>query len=127
MADSFTVNDEYVEAEVYKETMVKGAPVYLVKVKFLDVGIYLTGIRVQESPKFPERGWWVQLPASYSGFRYYQVIECDGASPFLEMVTRHSSEAVDDYIGGRSKSVPTMKGGGKSGFSEPINLDDISF
>lgn len=119
MDSSFTVNDEYVEAEVYKETTVKGVVVFLVKVKFLEIGLYINSIRVQESPKFPERGMWVQLPVSTGGGRYYKVMECDGSSPFLEMVTRKSQRAVKDYLASGSSNDTESDGS--------IDLDKIPF
>jgi hypothetical protein len=92
--DSFTANNDYVEAEVYKET--GNPPVWLVKVKFLEAGLYINGIRVQDSLKYPGE-LWVQLPAYKVGFRWQQPIECDKSAPFWKMVEDKACEAVKNY------------------------------
>ena len=126
----FTVNEEYVEAEVYMETVSGSAPVYLVKVKFPEIGVYISGIRVQESPKRPEAGLWVQMPAAKVGLQWKKQIECENGSPFFEIVERKSRQAVDDYLEGE-KQYPRIKKDIEStkhfGDDEPINLEDIPF
>lgn len=51
------LNDDTLTAEAYQK-LENG--VTFVKVKFF--GLYLNSINVRESPRFPERGLWVQLP-----------------------------------------------------------------
>ena len=126
MADSFSVNEEYVEAEVYRETESKGIPLFLVKIKLLEIGTYISGIRVQKSPKRPEDGLWVQMPATKVGFKYIKVIECAGGSPFFEIVERKAREAVEQYLEGL-ESYPTIKDEAKPDDDEPINLDELPF
>lgn len=129
MAESFTVNEEYVEAEVYLETVSGSVPTYLVKVKFPEIGVYISGIRVQESPKRPEDGWWVQMPAVKIGFQWKKTIECEGGSPFFEIVQSKSRQAVDSYLEGIKKYpriAPDIKPD-TGAEDKPINLDDIPF
>ncbi|HUB94078.1 MAG TPA: hypothetical protein VMB52_06265 [Verrucomicrobiae bacterium] len=94
---NFTVNEDSVEAEVYVTTGTPDTPVYLVKVSFWEIGVYINGIRVQESPKFPDRGLWVQLPGFNVKGRFYKTIECSKDSPFFELVNRKAQEAVEKY------------------------------
>jgi hypothetical protein len=92
--NNFTVNDEYVEAEVYKET---GEPlVWLVKVKFPEIKLYISGIRVQDSIKYPGE-LWAQPPAYKVGFRWIPAFECDKSGPFWKMVEYKACEAVIHY------------------------------
>jgi hypothetical protein len=126
MANNFSVSEEYVEAEVYRETESNGAKVFLVKIKLLEIGTFISGIRVQKSPKRPEDGLWVQMPAVKIGFQYKKIIECAGGSPFLEIVERKAIEAVESYLEGE-EGYPTIKDEAKPGDHEPINLDEIPF
>lgn len=128
MADGFFVNEEYAEAEVYRETETNGAKVFLVKVKLVDIGAYISGIRVQKSPKRPEDGLWVQMPAVKIGFKYMKIIECAGGSPFFELIERKARQAVDSYLVDEP-NYPTIKDevANKPADDMPINLDDIPF
>ena len=127
MADSFSVNEDYVEAEVYKETVSNGSPLFLVKIKLLEINTYISGIRVQKSPNRPEDGLWVQMPSLKVGpFKYVKIIECAGGSPFLEIVERKARETVESYLEG-VEGYPTIKDEAKPGDHEPINLDEIPF
>lgn len=125
MADSFSVNEDYVEAEVYRETVSNGTPLFLVKIKLLEIETYISGIRVQKSPKRPEDGLWVQMPASKVGFKYIKVIECAGGSPFFEIIERKAREAVEQYLEG-IETYPTIKDE-EVEVSKPFSLDDIPF
>ncbi len=130
MATNFTVNEEYVEAEVYHETVSGSVPVYLVKAKLLEIGVYISGIRVQESPKRPEDGWWVQMPAVKIGWQWKKTIECEGGSPFLEIVERKARQAVDSYLEGIKqypRIAPDIKLANNHEEDKPISLDDIPF
>lgn len=133
MADSFSISEEYVEAEVYKETESSGVKVFLVKIKFLEIQTYISGIRVQKSPKRPEDGLWVQMPAVKIGFQYKKIIECAGGSPFLEIVERKAIQAVEDYIGGTDAPFPTISVTADTAFDEALksftkqDIDDIPF
>jgi hypothetical protein len=127
MADSFSVNEEYVEAEVYRETVSNGTPLFLVKIKLLEIGTFISGIRVQKSPKRPEDGLWVQMPSlKVAPFKYVKIIECSGDSPFLEIVQRKAIEAVESYLEG-VEGYPTIKDEAKPVDDTPINLDEIPF
>jgi hypothetical protein len=121
MADSFSVSEEYVEAEVYRETVSNGTPLFLVKIKLLEIGTYISGIRVQKSPKRPEDGLWVQMPSlKVAPFKYA------GDSPFLDIVERKAVEAVESYLEG-VEGYPTIKDETKPVDDTPINLDEIPF
>ena len=124
--DSFSVSEEYVEAEVYRETVSNGTPLFLVKIKLLEIGVFISGVRVQKSPKRPEEGLWVQMPAVKIGFKYMKIIECAGGSPFFVIVERKAREAVEQYLEGL-ESYPTIKDEGKPEDEKPFNLDDIPF
>jgi hypothetical protein len=126
MANNFSVSEEYVEAEVYRETESNGAKVFLVKIKLLEIGTFISGIRVQKSPKRPEDGLWVQMPAVKIGFQYKKIIECAGGSPFLEIVERKAIEAVESYLEG-VEAFPTIKDEAKPVDDKPINLDELPF
>jgi hypothetical protein len=120
VADSFSISEDFIEAEVYKDTVINGTPAFLVKIKFLDIQTYISGIRVQESPNRPEDGLWVQMPAVKVGYRYSKIIECANGSPFFKLIEKHARIAVEEYIGGKSEPYPTIK-------DEPIDLDRIPF
>jgi hypothetical protein len=108
MNRDFSVSEDYIEADVYKETVINGKPVFLVKIKFLDIQTYISGIRVQESPTRPEDGLWVQMPAIKVGMGYKKIIECANGSPFFEMIERHARLAVEEHIG-KGEPYPTIK------------------
>jgi hypothetical protein len=127
MVDYFSVNESQVEAEVYRDTVSNGSPVFLVKIKLLEIGTYISGIRVQKSPKRPEDGLWVQLPAAKVGARYFKIIECAGSSPFLEIIERKAKEAVESYLGGKNNPFPTIQDTKGPDEEPPVNLDDIPF
>jgi hypothetical protein len=130
MADYFSVNENLVEAEVYRETVINGTPVFLVKVKMLEIGTYISGIRVQESPNRPQDGLWVQMPSSKVGYKYIRIIECSSNSPFFEIVERKARQAVEQYIGGKDKPYPTIKDEELVSAKVDdgrIDLDDIPF
>jgi hypothetical protein len=125
MADNFIVHEEYVEAEVYKTTESNGKPLYLVKIKLLEIGVFIIGIRVSESPNRPEDGLWVQMPAMRVG-KWINIIECTSDSPFLEIVKRKAIEAVESCSGGKDSS-PTIKDQVVPDDGSPISLDHIPF
>lgn len=39
-----------------------GNPTYYLTVSFNDIGMHLKGWTGRHSPKFPEQGWWIQVP-----------------------------------------------------------------
>lgn len=98
VSNYFSVSEDYVEAEVYRETNVNGSKVYLVKVSLLEISTYITGIRVQESLRTPGESWWVQMPSIKVGAKYVKIIECGGDSVFREIIERKAEEAVKKYL-----------------------------
>lgn len=80
-------------AEVYAKNE-KG--VYYVKVSFPTIGMFINSITVQPSPKFPEKGLWVQMPRIYIG-RWKHVIEFRNDSPLRDLIHDAALLAVDQY------------------------------
>jgi hypothetical protein len=83
-----TLNDQDIIAEVYHEAN----GVFYVKVEIL--GMYISGITVRNSPKFPEKGLWVQMPSYQSGATWKRYIEFSKQSP-LKVIEEKCKEAVE--------------------------------
>ena len=87
-------DEKNIRAEVYKKT---DKDIYYVKVKILDLGMYICGITVRQSPKNPDGLLWVQMPY-YGQFKKY--IEWDGADNqlknIIEIRSRYAVEAFNN-------------------------------
>lgn len=125
MAKNFSIDEDYVEAEVYRETDINGSKVYLVKVSLIEISTYITGIRVQGSLRNPGESWWVQMPSIRVGAKYVKIIECGGSSIFREIIERKAEEAVKKYLAeGNLFAVKDVK---LRETPEPIDLSDVPF
>jgi len=78
-------------ATVYKKTE---QGVYYCKLHFSIFGMYISGITVRESPKFPEKGLWVQMPF-YGKFKAY--VEFTNDSKLYPVVKDLVLEAVSKF------------------------------
>lgn len=113
----FDISDMY--AEVRKQND-KG--VYIVKVNFPAMGMYINGWRVQQSPRDPTGELWVQPPATPVGRGAYQTItEFNTRMPLYGYIKDEILRAVDAY------SAPEPDIVVEDISDEPINLDDIPF
>lgn len=97
-ATSFDFSD--LSANVYKQTD-KG--IYLVKVSCPTVGMYMSDWTVRQSPKYPERGLWVQPPARFTGRGWKKTVEFSGDSALFELIKDEILRAVDRFV--RDKDV----------------------
>ena len=112
-----SIDEQLAEAQVYKDYPDKnGGITYIVKVSLLDAGLYITGITAQRSPKYPDKGWWVQLPRTQAAGRYFKPFEMDLSSELWTLIERRTIEAVELYI---TQNEPAQ--------DDPFNLDDIHF
>lgn len=112
-----TIDEQLAEALVYRDLPDKnGGITYLVKVSILDAGLYISGITAKRSPKYPEKGWWVQLPRTQSGGRYFKPFEMDLSSDLWTLIERRTVEAVETYV-----SQAEVKK------DDPFDLSDIQF
>lgn len=112
---TFDVSDMY--AEVRKQT---DAGVYIVKVNFPAMGMYINGWRVQPSQKAGEE-LWVQPPAIRVGSRWQQVTEFNTHMPFYGLIKDAILRAVAAY----SEPEPDIVVEDIS--DEPIDLTDLPF
>ena len=129
------INEEYVEADCYMSSVTKaGNTVYMVKISFTEIGLYMSGITVQNSIKFPDKGLWVQPPHYSARGKWVWPIEYSRGSPFRELVESHALEAVSKYQETandieqpRTKKNDTVLSGAEleEAMSKPITLDDV--
>lgn len=85
------ISEQDITAEVYHES--KG--IHYVKVIML--GLYISGITVRPSPKFPEKGLWVQMPSYKLGAIWKRYIEFDNESSLKDIMESKCREAVENY------------------------------
>lgn len=92
------IDESYIESEVYTTTKDKsGKDIFFVKISFLDVGFYINSITVKHSPKYPEKGLWVQPPKyTYKG-QWKQHLEFSGDSSFWKLIEEVTLKAIHDY------------------------------
>lgn len=83
-----------VTATVHHETD-KG--VLIVKVGFPKIGMWQNGWTVRRSPSFPEKGLWVQPPATKVGPRWMKVIEFDTKGELYGLILDEIFRAVDRW------------------------------
>jgi hypothetical protein len=70
------------------------AGIHYLKVEML--GMFITNITVRESPNFPERGLWVQMPSFLKNGTYKKVVEFLPDSPLKAWIEEACIEAVKD-------------------------------
>lgn len=89
--------------------------IYYVKVELADLGMYISGITVRESPKFPEKGLWVQMPGYQIGKtkKYKRYVEFRPNSPTRSSIEEAARKAVAEYE-------PVI-----TDLDQEVNLDDI--
>jgi hypothetical protein len=84
-----TLNEEDITAEVYHQSN----GVYYIKVELL--GMYISGITARISPKFPEKGLWVQMPAYLMSGSWKKYIEFSKLSPLKFVIEDKCKKAVE--------------------------------
>ena len=90
------IDEQLIEAEIYKQTSGKKGAIYLAKVSFLDIGLYISGITVKRSLREGAE-WWVQLPATYSG-KWYNPFEVNQSLPFWVALEDKVLQALKLYL-----------------------------
>ncbi len=108
MDSLITVDEAYAEAEVYKDILTRNhTHMYLVKVSLVDVGMYITGITAQPSPKRPEDGLWIQPPRYQprKGGKWVTPVEFDTNKPLWQLVEKVVTRAIKDYTGNQKDEV----------------------
>lgn len=115
-----TIDEQFIEAEIYKQIPTKSGLMYLAKVSFIDAGLYISGITIRKSPKEPNE-WWVQLPAYSSGKGgYIKPFEADQSKPLWLALQEKVLAALKQYV--QEDEVVTDFDQDK-----PINLNDLPF
>jgi hypothetical protein len=103
----FDISD--MTAEVYRKTD-KG--VYLVKVSFPSMGMFISSWTVRQSTQYPENGPWVQAPSIKAG-RWIKIIEFKNDCELYDLIRDEILRAVDKWE--RDKAIP---------FDDVDNADD---
>ena len=114
-----TIDEQFIEAEIYKQIPTKSGPMYLAKISFIDIGLYISGITIRKSPKEPDE-WWVQLPAYRGGNKWINPFEVDQSKPFWVILQDKVLATLKQYL--QDDEVVT-----DFDTDKPINLDDIPF
>ncbi len=64
----------------------------------LDIqGIYISDITVKISPKYPEKGLWVQMPSYRKGVSWKKIIEFNPDTSAKRGIETKALQAVEDY------------------------------
>lgn len=82
-----------ITAEIYHQNA-KG--VYYAKVSIPSIGIYINSITIRESPKYPEKGLWLQWPVFFTG-GWIRPVEWSKASQLKILLEDAVWRALDDY------------------------------
>ena len=69
--------------------------IYFAKIHLPQIGLYINSFTAQPSPKFPERGLWVQQPKSIPGFKPY--VETSNSNPSWLAIQALVVAAVEKY------------------------------
>jgi len=119
---TITIDEEMIEAEVYRHKINESnIPIYLVKVSFLDIGLYINSITAQPSTKFPSKELWVQLPRYKAYDKWRRPMEVSKSSSFFALIETVVIRAVDIYTSeDREGYTPSDEE-----MDKPISLDDI--
>lgn len=96
------LRDDRVSAEVYKKTE---KDIYYVKVKLLDLGMFICGITVRKSIKSPDGPLWVQMPY-YGQFKKY--IEFDGPDNKIKNIIEIRARNAVEYYENKDKKLPSV-------------------
>ncbi|HSX42713.1 MAG TPA: hypothetical protein VLF59_01370 [Candidatus Saccharimonadales bacterium] len=111
------IDSDYAEANVYRRTgSSTGSVIYLVKVSFTDIRLFISAIRVQQSKK--DSNWWVQLPVYKVGYQWVKPFETSGDSPFFKLVEQLAIQAVEKDIADNPVFDDELLG-------RPITVEDI--
>lgn len=89
--------------------------IYFAKIHLPQIGLYINSFTARPSPKFPERGLWVQPPKSIPGFKPY--VETSNSNPNWLAIQALVVAAVEKYQQ-RDVVVEDIPEG-------PIDLDDV--
>lgn len=100
----FDISD--MSAEVYAQS----GDVYFVKVNFPAMGMYINSWSVRPSPRYPEKGLWVQSPGRMLGKRWLKFIEFKNDSRFFDLIKDEVLRAVDQYQRDKDVSVEDIEG-----------------
>ena len=95
-----SIDDQQAFAIVFRETVDKSTdePLYIIKVSFPDVGMFVNGIRVMRSIEYPDRPLWVRMPGFMRGNTFITHIELSKNSDLWLLIERLSRKAVADYL-----------------------------
>ena len=96
----FNQNDFSAVAYFYDEIK----DLHRVEVSFF--GMAITNIQVKQSPKHPELGKWVDMPAYKAGEGWKKVVRFEKDSPLLSSVEAAARKAAEEY-GTVDKTKPT--------------------
>lgn len=84
-----------ITAKVYAESD-KG--VMYAKVSIPSIGMYINSISISPSPKFPEKGLWLQWPRFHiGGGRWKFPVEWNGSSPLKSVLEDAIWRAVEEW------------------------------
>jgi hypothetical protein len=87
------IDETQITAKVYKQV----GEMYLVNVGFPDIGFYIGSITVRPSPKYPERGPWVQPPKYQAKGKWISPLEFSKDSTLWPLIETAAREAVSAY------------------------------
>jgi len=108
-----TISGISIGASVYTYKEDKG--IYFAKIHLPQLGLYINSFTARKSPKFPERGLWVQQPKSVPGFKPY--VETSNSNPSWLEIQALVIAAVEKYRQ-RDVVIDDIPDGA-------VNLDDI--
>jgi hypothetical protein len=83
-----------IKAKVYTEKN----GVFYVKVELPDLGIFINSFKVQESPKRPQDGLWVQEPKFCIKTKWVAPIEFDKSGQVWKTIENVCRKAVEDKV-----------------------------
>lgn len=102
MSDQIVINTKYAEAKVYFDFVnAKSLHVYLVKVSFPDIGVFINSITVQPNPKALDK-LWVQQPRYFYKGKWVWPVQMDKNKAVWPLVERLALKAVSECTEGRS-------------------------
>lgn len=94
MSSQIVINAKSAEANVYFDFVNdKSRHVYLVKVSFPDVGMFINSITVQPNPKAPDK-LWVQQPRYFHKGKWVWPVQLDKSKELWPLIERLALEAV---------------------------------
>lgn len=87
------IDTAQIVAEIYTQNA-KG--VYYAKVSIPSVGLYVNSITIRDSPKYPEKGLWLQWPAFMAG-SWIKPVEWSNDSQLKVLLEDAVWRALDAY------------------------------